>query len=186
LADPAPRTRRSTDERIAVGGVIASTVNVLSFQLFAALSVPVNMTAYLIANGDPPPKVASAGESDRAQWAGHLGFVIPWWYFAASGLITLIVAVLIANPRWRLAPTNRKYSAYRTTPGFLVFITFVMAGAQLGISTYYDDWTMHFGPYAVGTILCVVALVITLIVYRFGRKTAGGHSGRRAASVTTV
>lgn len=184
MVDPAPRTPRTADDAVAVGGVVVSTANVLGFQLFASLSVPVNMVAYLVANGAPPPKADGAGDSVHAQWAGHLGFVVPWWYFAASGLVTLLVVLLAANPRWRFEAKNSKYFAYRTTPGFLAFISAIMAGSQFAISTYYVDWTEKFGTYAIGTILSLIAVVIAFILYKTGPKSAGPSRGRRAAERT--
>jgi hypothetical protein len=186
---PAVQTTRAPGRAVARAGVVVSTVNVLSFQLFASLSVPINMAAYLISNGAPPPKAEAAGDSDRAQWFGHFGFIVPWWYFAASGLVTLLVVLLATNPRWRFEPQTRKYFAFRTTPGFLAFVSFIMAGAQLGISTYYSDWTSNFDLYAIGTILSIVAIAIALLLHKFAPKTAtpgNGGRGRRADDATDV
>ena len=165
------RAVRTRDERIALVTVIASATAILTSVVFGMLGIALNQAWYMIANGSVPSKPEEGFTSRQEQWAGHMMFTLPWWYFALTGAVVLAVAIVAVNPRWRFHPANPKYFAYRTTAGYLVIVGVLLALLHNFAAGFYDLSGETFSLYSIGPALCLLSAVVALAAKLFGPKT---------------
>jgi hypothetical protein len=159
------------DGRVALVTVSISAATVLSSTIIGMLGIAANQVWYMMANGGVPSKPDDGFTSRQEQWAGHMMFSLPWWYFAFTGALVLVVAVVAVNPRWQFHSPNPKYFAYRTTSGYLVIVGVLLALLHNFACGFYAPPGEAFGPYTIGPALCLIAALVSLAA-KVGRLRA--------------
>jgi hypothetical protein len=148
-------------------GALVSTINILQFLAFGWLGNVANWIIYLAAHGGTPERTDPSTTSSVALWLGNMPFPLPWWYFLASGLVVLGVAVFAVPRSNRFATGEPRFVAWCTTPGVLVCYSVVSAMSQLLVSAYYDTAGTFASPYLFGGYACLLAVLVSLAAWRF-------------------
>lgn len=149
---------------------VISTVNILQFAVIGWLGVPINWLVYVGGHGDLPKLSDSTGS--RGLWVGHMPFPVPWWYFAATGLVVLAVVVYAFAPRRRFVTAESRFALWRTTPRFLAAAALLMALSVYLTTDMYDTSRSLTSPYLLGAYLCLTAAVVSLVAWRAAPETA--------------
>jgi len=166
--------------------MLVSTINFLQSIIIGWLSVPLNMILYLGMHGQAPPRPPSGDTRGPDYWLGYFVFVLPWWYFATTGIILLAVAVLlVVRPQYRFTPASLRVIAWRTTPGFLAVMGFVVAFALFTVALYHAELSSATDPYLIGTYAAAVGGIFSLAAFlgtRSRRPARRRPTQRKAAS----
>lgn len=170
-----PWSDRTQTQKTAIVVMLISTVNFLQSIVFGWLSVPGNMVLYLMKHGQAPARPESNDTRGPDYWVGNFIAVLPWWYFAATGVILLAVSVfLVLRPAYRVAPASIRTVAWRTTPGFLALMGFFVALALVTVARYHVVLTGPADPYLYGTYAAALGGIISLCAYLVARRRKAG------------
>lgn len=155
--------------------------NILQAVLFGWVSVPVNMLTYLVRYGQAPERSEAGRTTGVDYWAGNFAFVLPWWYFALTGLIYLAVVIVVTvRPSLVFVPTNPKYALWRTTPLFLGIAGIVLGFSLFIVVRYHTTLESAGDPYLVGTYLCLVGAAISMVMAVLARRARRRGAVRRS------
>lgn len=166
-----PWSTRPRAQKTAIVVMFVSTVDFLQSIVIGALSVPANMILYLIAHGHPP--VRPTFDTARAPeiWAGHFLVILPWWYFAATGVIMLAVSVfLVLCPGYRFTPASVRTFAWRSTTGWVAIQGIFVALELRAVASYHAVIDGFGDPYLYGVYAAALGGLITLGAYLVERK----------------
>jgi hypothetical protein len=174
-----PWAERTPTQKTAIVVMLISTINFLQSIVFGWLSVPGNMILYLMKHGQAPMRPDSNDTRGPDYWVGNFIVVLPWWYFAATGLILLAVSVfLVLRPAYRVSPASIRTLAWRTTPGFLAAISLFTAATLVTVARYHVVLTGPADPYLFGSYAAALGGLISLGAFLVARRRRKAGSTR--------
>lgn len=144
---------------------VVMVANTLQFTAIGLLGLVVNMGVYVAANGSIP-EYDGESQSLSAAWVGNLPLTLPWWYFAATALVYLGVAIYAIPVSRRYMSTQQKFGAWRTTPKFLCAIAVFAALFQWIVAGYYDSGPSFTSLYMIGPCICLATAALAFTVSR--------------------
>ena len=181
-----PWSTRPRAQKTAIVVMLVSTIDFLQSLLFGALSVPANMILYLVAHGHPPVRPTFDAARAPEIWAGHFPVILPWWYFAATGFIMLVVSVfLVLRPAYRFTPSSIRTFAWRSTTGWVAIQSIFVALELRAVASYHAVIDGFGDPYLYGVYAAALGGLITLgayLVERKRRQTGARRPAKRKAA----